>query len=115
MSMVLNQTISQLTHNGGGAGSYWGNLMGSSAEQPIVAVVGNTTRIYPYLDKISSEFKSVLGTRYKGYYQRDLINGVLPEIEDCEEALATCLDIRDTYHPPDGSGLVEDDGGEDVW
>ena len=112
MCSVLNQTVSQLTNNGGGAGSYWRKVMGDSEQQPVVSVLGNTTRIYPLLDKISSEFKSILGAKYRNYYQRDVVNGTLPEMEDCEEAVANCLDIRDTYYPPEGSGLVDDEGAD---
>ena len=113
---VLNQTVGRLTRSGGGAGSYWGKVLGSSdSTKPLVAAVGNTTRVYPLLDKVSSDFRSVLGPRYRGYYQRDLVSGALPEIDDCEEALAKCFDVRDAYHPPDGSGLVvEEDGVGDM-
>jgi hypothetical protein len=110
MCAVLNQTVGQLTHSGGGAGAYWSRLIG--AEAPTVAVVGNTTRSYPHLERICTDLKTVLGPRYRGYYQRDLVNGIVPELEDCEEAVAGCLDIRDAYAPPDGSGLVQD-GGDD--
>jgi hypothetical protein len=109
MCTVLDQTVGQLTRSGaGGAGAYWSRVIG--AEAPVVAVVGNTTRIHPHLERISAELKTVLGPRYRGYYQRDLVSGILPELEDCEEAVAHCLDIRDAYQPPDGSGLVRDDG-----
>mmetsp|Transcript_132154 Transcript_132154/g.196898 ORF Transcript_132154/g.196898 Transcript_132154/m.196898 type:complete len:776 (-) Transcript_132154:424-2751(-) len=110
MCTVLNQTVGQLTRGGGGAGAYWSKVIGTDA--PTVAVVGNTTRSYPHLEGICADLKSVLGPRYRGYYQRDLVNGIVPELEDCEEAVAGCLDIRDAYRPPDGSGLVEDEGDD---
>jgi hypothetical protein len=40
------------------------------------------------------------------------MNGVLPEEEDCHDALEECFNLRDAYHPPDGSGLVDEDEGD---
>jgi hypothetical protein len=108
---VLDQTVGNLTQAGGyGAGAYWKSLI--EPKTPVVAVLGNTTRVYPYLNQVGSDMKTVLGARYRGYYQRDVLNGVLPEAEDCQESLANCLDLRDVYHPPTSSGLVQDDDGD---
>eukprot|EP00980_Cylindrotheca_fusiformis_P027871 scaffold22560_cov135-Cylindrotheca_fusiformis.AAC.82 len=104
MCTVLDQTLSSLTHNGYGAGAYWKSLI--LKQEPVVAVLGNSTRMYPYLDQTSSNMKLVMGHRYGGFYNRDVLNGVLPEAEDCHEALENCYNIRDAYQPPDGSGLV---------
>ena len=105
MGAVLNQSLGSLTFEGYGAGAYWESLV-PNTEIPVVAVLGNTTRIYPYLNELSTGMKQALEQRYRGYYNRDVVNGVLPEAEDCEESLASCFDIRDLYHPPTGSGLV---------
>ena len=37
--------------------------------------------------------------------------GIIPEQDDCEEALEHCQELADVYEPPMGSGLVvgEDD------
>ena len=112
MCTVLDQTIGNLTTAGYGAGAYWKSLI--SQEDPVVAVLGNTTRVYPYLNSISSNMKMVLGPRYRGFYNRDVLNEVLPEAEDCQDALEKCYDMRDAYLPPEGSGLVEDDGDIDI-
>ena len=113
MATIGNQTIGQLTMGSptsGGAGAYWKSILTGGIQQPTLAVLGNSTRSFPYLEKLSSDMKMVLGPRYRGYHQRDVGNGVLPEAEDCQEALEGCFDLRDVYHPPDGSGLTEDDG-----
>jgi hypothetical protein len=112
MCTVLNQTITSLTHRGYGAGSYWKSLMPN--QKPVVSVLGNSTRVYPYLNETASNMKLVMGHRYRGYYNRDVSNGVVPEAEDCHEALENCFNIRDTYQPPDGSGLVEQEGDIDI-
>jgi len=113
MATVLNQSMGQLTcENGGdnyGAGSYWKYIM-PEVDAPVMAVVGNTTRAYWSLNEIAMDMKkSMLSSRCRGYYNRDISNAVLPEAEDCEEALEACLSKRDVYHPPQGSGLVAED------
>lgn len=108
---VGNQTLGQLTFantSSGGAGAYWRTLL-PSAEQPTLAVLSNSTRSYGYLEQVSAEMKMVLGARYRGYHQRDIANDVLPEAEDCTEALEGCFDLRDMYQPPEGSALVNSD------
>jgi len=112
MATVLNQSLGQMTcDNDGdnyGAGSYWKYIM-PEVDAPVVAVVGNTTRAYCSLNEISMDMKeAMLSPRCRGYYNRDISNAVLPEVEDCEEALEACLSKRDVYHPPQGSGLVSE-------
>eukprot|EP00536_Pseudo-nitzschia_multiseries_P007012 jgi/Psemu1/16628/gm1.16628_g len=116
MATVLNQSLKQLTFGaeGGGstyaAGIYWKHVL-PKAEVPVVAVLGNTTRAFASLDKTASDMKAVMRTpRFRGYYNRDVSNGVLPEMEDCDEALEACFNKRDVYRPPSGSGF---DGEED--
>ena len=104
MCTVLDQTIGSLTDAGGGAGAYWSSLL-QQPDTPVVAVLGNTSRPYAYLHQVTTDFKTTLGPRYRGYYQRDVMNAVLPELEDCEDALANHWDLVDLYHPPDGSGF----------
>mmetsp|Transcript_19090 Transcript_19090/g.22099 ORF Transcript_19090/g.22099 Transcript_19090/m.22099 type:complete len:754 (+) Transcript_19090:111-2372(+) len=116
MATVLNQSLGQMTcENGGdnyGAGSYWKYII-PEVDAPVVAVVGNTTRAYCSLNEIAMDMqKSMLSSRCRGYYNRDISNAVLPEVEDCEEALEACLSKRDVYHPPQGSGLVVEEEDE---
>lgn len=113
MSTVVGQTLGQLTQsNGYGAGAYWKSLIGK--DQPVVAVLGNSTRSYGYLYQVASDMKLVLGPRYRGFYQRDVMNGALPEAEECTESLQGCWDLCDIYHPPAGSGLGNDDDDVDI-
>lgn len=113
MCTVVHQTVGELTsgNGAGAAGAYWRRL-GMSRDDPVVAVLGNTSRPYSYLKTMATDMKSVLGPRYRGYYQRDVSLGILPEVEDCQEALANCWDLVDAYQPPDGSGLVDDDDAD---
>jgi len=103
MCTVVDQTVGRLTHGGYGAGAYWSLFV--KHDTPVVAVIGNTSRPYKYLHQMATGFKTVLGSRYRGYYQRDVLNGVFPELEDCHEALANNWDLVELYNPPDGSGL----------
>jgi hypothetical protein len=115
MCTVLNQSLPELTSGGYGAGAYWESILTSSTTQkatPVLAVLGNTTRVYPYLDQVTTDMKQVLAQRFRGYYNRDVLNGILPEVEDCQQVLADCLDVRDVYQPPESSGLVADTEGD---
>jgi len=109
IATVVNQNLSTLTGDGYAAGSYWHSVWGSSA--PALSVLGNSTRAYSHLHQISADIKQAMLPRYRGYYNRDVMNGILPEAEDCQEALAFSLDVRDLYQPPEGSGLVQNEEG----
>jgi hypothetical protein len=116
MGVVVNQTIGRLTFGGNessvayGAGVYWKHILPAVAT-PVVAVLGNTTRAYYSLNRIATDMKSAMRNhRFRGYYNRDVMNGVLPELEDCDGALECCLEKRDIYQPPAGAaGLNNDD------
>jgi hypothetical protein len=116
IATVVNQSLSTLTGtNGYAAGSYWQSVYGGggsgSTNTPVLSVLGNSTRVYPQLQQVSQDMKQAMMPRSRGYYNRDVTNGLLPEQEDCQEALATCLDVRDLYRPPSGSGLAADEEG----
>ena len=119
---VLDQSYEDLlcTH-----GSYWKYIFrgcalpGKSSMQPFgnLSVVGNTTRIYPYLVQTASNGQQIISPRNKksinrSIYNHDVTMGVAPEMDDFNEAVTTCLDIRDSYEPPHGSGLILDEEGE---
>jgi hypothetical protein len=79
----------------------------SSTAHPVLAVIGNTTRVYPLLHTIATEMKLGMSARHQSWHNREVANGRLPEIDDSQDALAHCWDVRDAYSPPEGSGLVE--------
>jgi len=87
-----------------------------ASHTPILSVLGNSTRSYPRLSFISSNFFDALRSRNNtGYFSRDAMAGLLPEKDDCEEALEFCRDLVDVYEPPLGSGLVDgEDENDDV-
>jgi hypothetical protein len=115
MATVLNQSLGQMTfgsEGGGanyGAGIYWKYII-PQVDTPVVAVLGNTTRAFASLNEIATDMKVAMKSpRFKGFYNRDVSNGVLPELEDCDEALEACWNKRDVYQPPSGSGLGSDE------
>ena len=64
-------------------------------------------RSYASLNEISKGMQEAIKTRrFRGYFNRDVSNGVLPEFEDCEEALEACWSKRDVYQPSSGSDLL---------
>jgi hypothetical protein len=108
LGVVVNQSFSELISGGYAAGAYWK----ANPHQAIVAVLSNSTRTYDYVKKVANDMKDNLTLlKYKGYHNRDVVNGILPDREDCFEAMEYCLGLRDTYHPPEGSGLGDDEEG----
>ena len=108
LGVIVDQTFKDLVSGGYAAGSYWK----VDSNQAVVAVLSNSTRAYGYAKKVANTMKDKLTLlKFKGYHNRDVTNGVLPEKEDCLEALEYCLGLRDTYHPPEGSGLGDDEEG----
>jgi hypothetical protein len=69
-----------------------------------MAIVGNTTRIYPYLHARAT-------VRLPSY-----LRGCTMERDDVLEAQMACLDLRDSYAPPRGSGLspLDDDDATEL-
>eukprot|EP00525_Craspedostauros_australis_P006671 CAMPEP_0198134816 /NCGR_PEP_ID=MMETSP1442-20131203/60271_1 /TAXON_ID= /ORGANISM="Craspedostauros australis, Strain CCMP3328" /LENGTH=124 /DNA_ID=CAMNT_0043795969 /DNA_START=697 /DNA_END=1071 /DNA_ORIENTATION=- len=107
ISTVVDQSVLGFANGGYGTGTYWKSIL-SQKPKPVLSIASNTTRSYFMIDKVATEMKTVLGRKYKGFYNREITNGVLPESEDCDEALASCLDLRDAYTPP---GIHDDDDG----
>ena len=86
--------------------------MDIASNTSILSVLGNSTRSYPRIHSISTGFVDALHSRRNmGYLSRDVMAGIIPEQDDCEEALEHCQELADVYEPPMGSGLVvgEDD------
>eukprot|EP00571_Detonula_confervacea_P010339 CAMPEP_0172299482 /NCGR_PEP_ID=MMETSP1058-20130122/1772_1 /TAXON_ID=83371 /ORGANISM="Detonula confervacea, Strain CCMP 353" /LENGTH=1012 /DNA_ID=CAMNT_0013008939 /DNA_START=79 /DNA_END=3117 /DNA_ORIENTATION=+ len=78
-----------------------------ASHTPILSVLGNSTRSYPRLNSISTGFvDAVHSRRNTGFLSRDVMVGIVPEKDDCEEALEYCQELVDVYEPPMGSGLV---------
>lgn len=107
MSTILDQSIQELTADGYAAGAYWK----VDPKEAVVSVLSNSTKSYSYAKDIAGDLKKGLSRKFKTFYNRDAMNGVLPEIEDCEEALEYCLSLRDIYQPPNGSCLFDDEEG----
>ena len=108
LGVLVDQSFKDLISCGYAAGSYWK----ADSNQAVVAVLSNSTRSYGYAKKVANHMKDKLTLlKFKGYHNRDVTHGVLPEKEDCLEALEYCLGLRDTYHPPEGSGLGDDAEG----
>jgi len=128
MATVVDQSLAELTADGYGAGSYWKSVFTTTTSDsdrrnsaslqslPVLATLGNTTRIYPFLHQTALDAQQIVSRRHKrsvsrALYNRDAVLGILPEADDCEEAVTACWDLRDSYAPPEGSGLVVDEEG----
>jgi hypothetical protein len=110
IATVLDQSIDQLTQGGYAAGTYWKRLYGPS---PVLSVFSNSTRSFGHLQATCANMKTCFAPHSRGYYNRDVATGIVPELEDCEQALSVCYDLRDAYRPPEGSGIGVDDEGAD--
>lgn len=81
----------------------------------VLSVLGNSTRSYPRINSISTGFiDSLHSRRNRGYLSRDVMSGIMPEQDDCEEALEYCQELVDVYEPPLGSGLVDGEDENDI-
>ncbi|GKY91029.1 hypothetical protein MPSEU_000075700 [Mayamaea pseudoterrestris] len=108
LATVLPQSMAQLTQGGYAAGSYWKSMYQLKAHTTTLSVLGNSTRSFGFLQKTCSDMKSVFGPSMKGFYNRDVKTGILPELEDVEHSLSLIYNLRDTYRPPEGSGLADE-------
>jgi hypothetical protein len=128
---VVDESLQRLITDGYGVGSYWRSIFHPKTQPSVLSVLGNTTRIYPYLYETAAQTQSILApprssSRHqnqsrrrhrnsssdRSFYQQDVQAGILPEQDDCMDAMAVCFDLRDSYEPPRGSGLVVDEEGE---
>ena len=106
LAVILDQSFSQLISNGYAAGAYWKK---SNLETPLVSVLSNSTRSYFYIQSVASNMKEkLLAPKYQGYRQREVSNGNLLETDDCLDSMEYCWNLQDTYRPPDGSNLTEE-------
>ncbi len=120
--LVVKDSVVELTE----LGSYWRSIFSdrrslhdkasrlSPSERasltPVLSVLGNSTRSYKRLKSISTGIIDALQSRCNmGYLSRDVMSGLIPEKDDCEEALEYCRELVDVYEPPMGSGLVSGD------
>jgi hypothetical protein len=137
MCAVVQQSLSQLTENGYGAGSYWPSIfqhsggltavdgrghagVASLVAMPVLSVLGNSTRVHAHLHSVASLAENIVSpfrgrpgrtfSQARAAFLRDVGTSTLPEIDDCVEAVASCLDLRDSYEPSSGSGFQIDDG-----
>lgn len=109
-----------LTRYGYGVGAYYKSRLHLEPPTNAVAVLGNTTRSYPFLYSTVQPVHEMLARRNKKSVIRSLYNRLadgqtLPEVDDVETALHSMLDVRDLYEPPPGSGLVTEQEGEDIF
>lgn len=108
-SCVVQESLAQLVRNGYAAGSYWKSMYGLA---PVLTTLSNSTRSFQHLQTTTASMKESLAPKSRGFYNRDISNGLLPEMEDCVEALSFCLDLRDVYRPPDSSGMADEEEGD---
>lgn len=140
-SVVSRQSLNDLVSDSA-VGTYWNALLKSSRaaapgspasttdDPPILSVLSNSTRSHGFLSNLAAQMKDVavaprhgaaggsgstsLTSVRHGWYLRDVALGLLPEEDDCLEALSHCLDVRDRYRPPNRFQDDDDDqDGED--
>ena len=102
VSTVVGQSLSDLTSSKSyAAGSYWKSIFNNGIQDvPILTITANSTRSHSHLNSTSKNMSQALSRRYQGYLSRDSMAGIVPEEEDCTDALEYCLNLRDTYEPP---------------
>jgi len=106
---VVNQSLTDLIGSRPyGAGSYWKTVLRghhgrgvstTPSAVPILTVLGNTTRVHSHLHSRARGMKDSLSSKYSGYRRKDCTAGIIPESEDCTEAMEVCDSLRDLYEP----------------
>ncbi len=117
---VVRQSIYDLTSSKSyAAGTYWKSIFNNQIQNvPVLTVLGNSTRSYSHLKTTANNISQSLSRKYQGYLSRDSTAGIVPEREDCTDALEHIMDLRDTYEPPmmfddeDHEGTYFDDNSE---
>jgi len=116
---VVNQSLNDLIGSRAyGAGSYWKTVLRNgrgvsttTPAVPILTVLGNTTRSHSHLHSRARGMKDSLSAKYSGYRRKDCTAGIIPELEDCTEAMEVCDSLRDLYEPlMGGAGDEEMEG-----
>jgi len=108
LGFLMDQSFYDLTSGGYAAGAYWKK----NPTEAVVSLLSNSTKSYTYARNIALDMQLGLSKKWKGYHSRYAESGILPEVEDCGEALEYCLSLRDLYRPPEGSGLGDNEEGE---
>jgi len=112
---VVNQSLFELTHTGpaSAAGLYWKGIMNREGRfnAPEISVLSNSTSIYPFINETIKGMSDAVSRKNYGYVTQDTMSGIIPERDDCVEALDSCFDLRELYEPPPGSGLIIDEEG----
>merc|ERR550539_227400 len=110
VSTVVRQSVNRLTGSQSyAAGTYWKSIFGKDINNTqVLSVVGNTTRIHSHLNTTAKSMNEALSRKYQGYLSRDCMAGLVPEREDCTDAVEHCMNLRDTYEPP---MMFDDDEG----
>mmetsp|Transcript_20045 Transcript_20045/g.25306 ORF Transcript_20045/g.25306 Transcript_20045/m.25306 type:complete len:131 (+) Transcript_20045:1-393(+) len=111
---VLRQSIYDLTSSKSyAAGIYWKSIFNGQIQNvPVLTVLGNSTRSYSHLKTTACNTSQSLSRKYQGYLSRDSMGGIVPEREDCTDALEHIMDLRDTYEPP---MMFDDEGHEGTY
>ena len=111
LGVQLNQTLSYLTNSQGyGAGSYWKHVFPEYENKALLSVLGNTTRFHSTVSSMAASVKDALyAPRNKGFFSRDISQGILPEEDNCHDILSTLYNLRDRYQPGGELDDIEND------
>jgi hypothetical protein len=136
-SVVARQSLNDLVKDSA-VGTYWKAMLKNkntaadglptstvgASDPPVLSVLGNSTRSHSFLSSLAAQMREVAAPGGRGpggstsftsvrhgWFLRDVALGLLPEEDDCLEALSHCLDVRDRYRPPN---RAHDDDDDDV-
>jgi type II secretory pathway pseudopilin PulG len=138
-SVVARQSLNDVVKDSA-VGTYWKALLKNkntaasalptstigTSDPPVLSVLGNSTRSHSFLSNLAAQMREVAAPGGRGpggstsftsvrhgWFLRDVALGLLPEEDDCLEALSHCLDVRDRYRPPNRAHDDDDDDDQD--
>jgi hypothetical protein len=138
-SVVARQSLNDVFKDSA-VGTYWKAMLKNknaaagalptstdeASDPPVLSVLGNSTRSHSFLSNLAAQMREVAAPGGRGpggstsftsvrhgWFLRDVALGLLPEEDDCLEALSHCLDVRDRYRPPNRAHDDDDDDDQD--
>jgi len=96
-SCVIGRTLGQITYGG----NYWSNEVLSPIHHhnSVVALLENSTRSYSFAKLQAQKMSRCLSREMKGFFARDATEGLVPDYDECNDALEFLRNLEADYDP----------------
>jgi len=96
-SCVVGRTLGRITYGG----NYWSNEILSPIHHhnSVVALLENSTRSYSFAKLQAQRMSRCLSRGMKGFFARDATEGLVPDYDECNDALEFLRNLEADYDP----------------